>query len=204
MPVKFNRGAMNIDESTAAELAMDTILKSGRYQDVLRDANVNVNLTHTTSPNAKGEYFPDTGTLNVEPNTNVADLVKTIHHELTHAAQFPAGKESNVNAFNERYRVSHELYAAAVQKGLLYGKQDAHRIAELAAYTASNLKPGTKEMEPRFKEVYDQFPEELRDFYTRTAQPARPVGKHFKGEPEMNIGEKVLNKLFGYKPEVKF
>lgn len=194
MPVKSE---FTPDITPSQEGIANTALKylnSGRYQDILQDANATITFTNKVSEGTNGGFIPSTRLLRVQPQATAEETLNTVLHELTHVMQ----TDSTGYQESGRRLVSPELQKAAEKAGVSYGP------LELEAFTSANLRPGAQARDSSFQQLYSQFPSELRQLYSNTSQPLREPQEHYKGYSEMTPAEKALNTIFGYQPKVKF
>ena len=201
MPVRkeFTSDISDQQESEANK-AFDKLTKSGLFNDLLTDADATITFTNKVTPGTKGSYIPSSGLLRIQPSGSADEILNTIAHELTHAAQTRAAKLGYLAGDNsDRRQMSPELLKAADAAGVNYDKGGL----ELEAWTAANLRPGVTYKDPQMTELLKKFPDQMQELYRNTVQPMREPVKHTKGYPEMNPVEKTLNTLFGYQPSTK-
>lgn len=157
---------------------------------------------------ALGTYDPSNGSVEVATGINrydrpADDVLTTLVHELTHAAQYMKSARPSYEAANTR--------PSAVARSVGYSNEEVESLwkdLNEAYVTYGGLEPqahlvpahylGTSGSKQEVKEFVSKHPEFTKRFAEVSVNPNRPVQEHTKGYAEMNIAEKALFDLFGY------
>lgn len=211
MPQKltYETGTSSEDASVFNQ-ALKIFNTEPQFAHLAKDLAVSVKLKEM-QPGVGGAYYPgkdkvEISTVTGSNSNKVGDYLNLLVHEFTHAAEDASNKSvaESVNRTNPLSVATSvgknplEISKALDKAGVYYG------TGEPQAWLAANMTRGdTISRDMRVLNFIDKNPEFSAEFFKRNAQPNRPVGTHTKGEPEMTLAEKILNKVIGYQPEVK-
>lgn len=148
-------------------------------------------VTNVLPPEYQGVYSPKTDNLALAASNSSGQALNTLIHEYTHRAQHQPGSRAAPE-------VSLQALKSAAENGISYGKN------EPAAWIVANMiyAPG-RAFNDNALEFINKNRAEANRIFTEGVNPHLAKQEHFKGYPEMNVAEKVLNTVLGYQPKVE-
>lgn len=212
MPITYS-----IDEKSTTEKdrqvfgeALKTLYGSALYNDFLSDLDVDLKLKDLGA-GTKGEHDLKSGQVSISPGSGryqntPNELLNVILHELTHAAQKKAREQGTAYSSRTNTQIVNSQTSGTLSTDALIGFMKEANMdygyGEPAAYLGANMRPGPQAKDPEIMKFIGANPAFSREYYRRNAQPQRPVGTHYKAEPEWTVLEKMINSVTGIQPTV--
>lgn len=171
-------------------------------------ANTPVTFQANWMEGALGTYDPRDGKVEVATGINrydrpADDVLTTLVHELTHAAQYMKSARYGPEVTSTR--------PSAVARSVGYSNEEVDSLwkdLHEAQVTYGGLEPqahlvpahylGTSGSKKEVKDFISKHPEFTKRFAEVSVNPNRPIQKHTKGYADMNVAEKALFDMFGY------
>jgi hypothetical protein len=207
------------DKILKAKAAVAALRNNPRNLAMAQDSDAPIHFEQSLGDTVAGDYSPSKKRIRVAANRSADDMGNTLYHETIHDLQNKADNRlgnprppasiypsrvltptdwrspMSQTQINPSEGTPEQFNEAIKNAGMSYGAE------EPAAWMAAGLNSPGK-MDAQVRGVAAQFPGLSGMYAQQVSQPNRPAPRHYKGYPEMTVGEKIMDYLGATPPEI--